>query len=60
MDGDLNHFTRRADEERTAAMRAEHPQARRSHQDLAARYEHLASTISKGEHFAGMRSPRVA
>lgn len=42
MQGDWIYFTRRANEERVAAMKAAHPSARRSHLELAERYNELA------------------
>ena len=49
MGSDINYYRRRADEERAAAMQAVHPQARRSHQGMAERYEDLANGICQGE-----------
>ena len=46
MERDYLYFSRRAQEEREAAMRAAHPVARRAHVDLARRYEELANAIS--------------
>ena len=46
MDGDFAYFSRRAQEERIAAMKARHPTARRAHIDMAERYENLAAAIS--------------
>jgi hypothetical protein len=46
MKGDANYFSRRANEERVAAMKAAHPSARRSHLEMAERYAELASAIS--------------
>jgi hypothetical protein len=45
MEGDAIYFSRRADEERSAAMKAPHPTARESHLELAARYEELSTAI---------------
>jgi hypothetical protein len=45
MEGDVIYFSRRANEERTAAMRAANPNARRSHLDMAARYDELVKAI---------------
>jgi hypothetical protein len=44
MERDAVYFSRRANEERIAAMRAEHPQARQAHLEMAKRYREL--TIS--------------
>jgi hypothetical protein len=46
MEGDAVYFSRRANEERSAAMKAAHPNARQSHLELAARYDELASAIA--------------
>jgi len=45
MEGDANYFIRRANEERTAAMQAANPNARRSHLDMATRYDELVKAI---------------
>lgn len=45
MEGDAIYFTRRAGEERVAAIKAGHPNARRVHIDLAERYDELARAI---------------
>jgi hypothetical protein len=53
MDGDVAYLLRRASEERTAAMRAPHPNARQSHLELAARYQEMADAIiARGQFFA--------
>jgi hypothetical protein len=45
MDGDAAYLNRRASEERAAAMRATHPNARQSHLELAGRYQEMADAI---------------
>lgn len=45
MESDAAFFTRRAREERFAATKAEHPQARKAHLQMAARYASLARAI---------------
>ena len=45
MESDAAFFTRRAREERLAATRADHPQARKAHLQMAARYTDLARAI---------------
>lgn len=45
MESDSAFFTRRAREERFAATKAEHPQARKAHLQMAARYADLARAI---------------
>jgi len=42
MTNDLVYFSRRAQEEREAAMKAAHPAARRAHVDLAEAYDRCA------------------
>jgi hypothetical protein len=49
MEGDANYFSQRARQERVAAMKAAHPQARQSHLELAERYEELAGAIASHE-----------
>ena len=46
MEGDFNYFSRRAREERVAAMKAPHPTARQAHADMAERYDDLATAIA--------------
>jgi hypothetical protein len=45
MESDAAFFTRRAREERFAATKAEHPQARKAHLQMAARYADLSRAI---------------
>jgi len=45
MEGDVIYFSRRAHEERTAAMQSANPNARRSHLDMATRYDELVKAI---------------
>lgn len=40
---DYEYFQRRAAEERAAAQRTDHPDARRSHLELAERYDEVAA-----------------
>lgn len=49
MEGDAAYFSRRANEERVAAMRAAHPRARQSHVEMAERYDELAGAIASHE-----------
>ena len=49
MDGDRIYFGRRANEERIAAMKAPHPEARKAHRELADRYSDLATAIAERE-----------
>lgn len=42
METDAVYFTRRAREEREAAMKAAHPQAREAHLQLSRRYDQVA------------------
>lgn len=46
MEGDASYFSRRAGEERIAAMKAAHPRARSSHLEMAERYAELAGAIA--------------
>jgi hypothetical protein len=46
--------TRRALDERTAAMRAVHPNARKAHLEMASRYDELAQSIDAREKFLGL------
>lgn len=46
MEGDSIYFSRRAHEERTAAMKAAHPSARSAHLEMARRYDELSSAIA--------------
>jgi hypothetical protein len=56
MDGDVAYLLRRASEERAAAMRARHPNARQSHLELAARYQEMADAIIAREQFFGIKN----
>ncbi|HEX6072118.1 MAG TPA: hypothetical protein VFY95_03835 [Sphingomicrobium sp.] len=46
MENDAVYFSRRAEEERAAALQAPHAAARQAHLDLADRYDELAEAIS--------------
>jgi hypothetical protein len=52
-EGDGIYFGRRASEERVAAMKSPHPQARKAHLEMANRYDDLATAISEREHVLG-------
>jgi hypothetical protein len=54
MEGDRAYFGRRAIEERIAAMKSAHPNVRKTHLDMAARYEELAQAISAREKALGL------
>jgi hypothetical protein len=45
LESDQVYFARRAREERVAAMKAPHPAARKSHFEMADRYDDLAQAI---------------
>src|SRR4051794_18470872 len=45
MEGDANYFSRRANEERIASMKAAHPKARSAHLEMAERYDEFATAI---------------
>ena len=47
MEADFIYFSRRAQEEREAAIRNAHPAACRAHLDMAERYDELASAIDR-------------
>jgi hypothetical protein len=51
---DVIYFARRALEERLAAKTATHELARRSHLEMAERYEELASAITEREQLLGL------
>jgi hypothetical protein len=46
MNGDAEYFRRRAVEEKTAAMKSAHPNARQAHLRMASQYEHFANRLS--------------
>jgi len=46
MEPDFAYFSRRAKEEREAAMKAPHPGARQAHIEMADRYNEFASAIA--------------
>ena len=54
MKGDAAYFSRRAAQEREAAMRAALPSARQAHLELAARYDDLSSAITEREMHLGL------
>lgn len=54
MEGDAPYFSRRASEERTAAMKAAHPSARRSRLELAKRYDDLARSLTARHQHLGL------
>lgn len=54
MEGDATYFSRRASDERAAAMKAAHPKARQAHLDLAHRYDDLAHSITAREKHLGL------
>ncbi len=62
MDSDVAYFARRASDERAAAIQAELPEARKTHLDMAERYEDLVSAItSRDRHLAlDLSVPEVA
>jgi hypothetical protein len=54
METDAVYFSRRAQEERVAAMKAPHPAARQAHLDMADRYEEFATAIASREQILGL------
>ena len=55
MEGDAEYFSRRAQQEREAAMKAAHPSAREAHVSLAKRYEDLAGAITHDKQRLGLQ-----
>jgi hypothetical protein len=49
MEGDAIYFVRRAKEERVAALKSANPAARKSHVELANRYDELARAVASRE-----------
>jgi hypothetical protein len=49
MNGDAEYFRRRSVEEKTAAMKAAHPNAREAHLQMAFRYDEFASALTSHE-----------
>jgi hypothetical protein len=60
MTSEDEYFRRRAQEEREAAMKAEHPKARRSHMNLADAYEMRARNVAAEGRRSAMRIVRSA
>ena len=60
MEGDARYFTRRANDEREAAMKAAHPHARQAHLEMAARYGELANAITSHDLHLSMAAIQVA
>ena len=60
MEGDVLYFSRRAKEERAAAMKAAGSAARDAHLDMAARYDELAASIAAREQHLGLDSVDAA
>lgn len=54
MESDLAYLRRRASEERTAALAANHAGARKAHLEMAERYEDLVRGIAAHDEFLGM------
>jgi hypothetical protein len=49
MNGDAEYFRRRSVEEKSAAMKAGHPNAREAHLQMARRYDEFASALAASE-----------
>lgn len=60
MEGDAVYFRRRAREEREAAAKAPHPDARRAHLEMAERYEDIAAAIGSGEVLIKLVTPTAS
>ena len=54
MESDATYFRRRATEEKAAALKALHPQARQNHLKMAEGYDDLASAIAGGHECLGL------
>ena len=54
MESDASYFRRRATEEKAAALKALHSQARQSHLEIAERYADLASAIVGRHEYLGL------
>lgn len=54
MDSDVAYFAGRASEERTAALEAQLPEARKAHLELAERYEDLVRAIASRDRHLGL------
>jgi hypothetical protein len=52
--GDAEYFSRRAQEERAAASRAGHANARHAHEEMARRYSELAEAIESQHVLLGL------
>jgi hypothetical protein len=59
MESDRAFAKRRAQEERLAALKADHPNVRRVHEDLASRYEGLIRLIALREKASAIKSPTI-
>lgn len=60
MTSEDEYFRRRAQEEREAGMKARHPNARRSHMQLADAYDVQARNVAAEERRSAMRVVRSA
>ena len=60
MEGDSSYFTRRASEERAAALNAASGAARVAHEQMAERYEDLVRAIARHDHRTGVDLADVA
>ena len=49
MENDLSYFLRRAAQERSAALSSRDVRARRSHEELADRYEDVARSLTESQ-----------
>jgi predicted secreted Zn-dependent protease len=54
MEGDVNYLRRRASEERTSALNAHDPRARKAHSEMAERYEDLVRAIVARDRHLGI------
>jgi hypothetical protein len=56
VESDVSYFRRRASEERTAALQAQHSEARQVHTDMAERYEDLVRAMIERDNYFGLSS----
>lgn len=54
MESDVSYFSRRASEERAAALQTPQAQVRQCHMEMAGRYEDLIAAIRARDEFLGL------
>lgn len=60
MEDECSYYRRRAAEERSSALTCNDPVARQVHEDMAARYEGLASAACAFEHYLDHEAEAVS